>query len=856
MFPPVKQKSPFSSVRRVALLVSSVVAAHAALPPEKLAQLPPASPAPVDFARDIQPIFEASCVQCHARGKAKGGFSLETRADFMEGGDAGAPAKAGKSAESLVIEMISGLDPEILMPKKGKKLTAPQVAVFRAWIDQGLPWPKEITFFKHEPANLRSRELAELVVPQPVAADATLFANPVDRFVDASFAKNKVAWPKLVDDRTFARRVWLDAIGVLPPPAELEAFLADTSTTRRAQLVQRLLGDNQRYAEHWLTFWNDMLRNDYKGTGYIDGGRKVITDWLYTALARNERYDRFVAELINPGSAAEGFANGIVWRGAVNASMVPPMQAAQGVAQVFLGVNLKCASCHDSFINEYTLKDSYGLAAIYANGPLEIAECDKPTGHIGQVKFLYEELGLIDAKADSATRKRQLADVITGRKNGRLPRTIVNRVWQRFMGYGLVEPVDEMDKAAWSPALMDWLAEDLVAHQFDLKHLMARILTSRAYQLPAVNIGEAEADYVFRGPGVKRLSAEQFSDALMTLTGMRYPKTDAKVNRGVALRRAKTESLPLTPRWIWSVAGAEVKTKPVAVTFRRTVTLAEAPAEASLTITADNTYNVMVNGKSVASATKRTSTDFDVIDLKSSLKKGENVITVAAVNWTPDGVSPVAPAAVGPDGKAIAADPEAAFLEFPHDADTPAGVLLYARVRGAGGAVMDFVSDASWSVTVRKKELGTAVELGGVDLAPWRVGPHFLELAAAGKDTSPVERASLVAADPLMAALGRPNREQVMTVRQGVATTLQALELTNGSTLAVLLKQGAEKVLTDAPTDSGALVTSLYRQALSRPPTPAEQSAAVQLIGSPAKSEGVQDLLWALAMLPEFQLIY
>ena len=380
-------------------LVGSVPVAQAALTPDQVAQLPPAAQVPVDFARDIRPIFEASCVQCHARGKNKGSFSLETRQDFVEGGETGVPALAGKSAESLVVAMISGLDPESVMPKKGKTLTKDQVAVFRAWIDQGMVWPKEINFHKHEPANLRPRELADIAVP-PSALPA--LENPIDRFVDAGFAQNQIAWPAPVDDRTYARRVWLDTIGLLPPAAELEAFVAEVGADKRARLVQRLLGDHQRYAEHWLSFWNDLLRNDYKGTGYIDGGRKPITGWLYTALARNRPYNAFVAELVNPGTEAEGFANGITWRGTVNASMVPPMQAAQSVAQVFLGVNLKCASCHDSFINEYTLKDAYGLASIYANGPLEIAECDKPTGHLGQVKFLYEEIGLIDARADAA----------------------------------------------------------------------------------------------------------------------------------------------------------------------------------------------------------------------------------------------------------------------------------------------------------------------------------------------------------------------------------------------------------------------------------------------------------------------
>ncbi len=418
---------PFRSLAAASFLA---VSASAKLPPELAAQLPPAATRPVDFAKDIQPIFEASCVQCHARGKNKGNFSLETKKDFLIGGDNGAPAVAGKSGESIVVELISGLDPESVMPKKGKKLTRDQVAIFRAWIDQGMPWPESITFFKHEPANLKTNEglFAKLdsLGPRPssVASSSTrpgtaaVPGNPVDRIVDTYFAKNKITWGHPVDDRTFARRAWLDTVGLLPPPAELEAFLADRAADKRAKLVQRLLSDNQRYAEHWLTFWNDMLRNDYKGPGYTDGGRKQLTSWLYTALARNLPYDRFVAELLDPGAESEAFTNGILWRGAVNASMVPPMQASQGIAQVFLGVNLKCASCHDSFINEYTLNDSYGLASIYANGPLEIAECDKPTGHIARVKFLYEELGAIDPKADAATRKRQLADVLTGRKNG------------------------------------------------------------------------------------------------------------------------------------------------------------------------------------------------------------------------------------------------------------------------------------------------------------------------------------------------------------------------------------------------------------------------------------------------------
>jgi hypothetical protein len=708
-------------------------------------------------------------------------------------------------------------------------------------------WPEEITFFKHEPANLRPRDL-------PAVLSKPGFENPIDRFVDAYFAKNKITWGKPVDDRTYARRVWLDAIGILPPPAELERFVADRATDKRTRLVQRLLADNQRYAEHWLTFWNDMLRNDYKGTGYTDGGRKQITSWVYTALARNLPYDQFVAQLINPGAEAEGFANGILWRGAVNASMVPPMQAAQGIAQVFLGVNLKCASCHDSFINEYTLNDSYGLASIYANGPLEIAECDKPTGHIAKVKFLYDELGEIDGRADPTQRRQQLVDVITGRKNGRLPRTIVNRLWQRFVGYGLVEPVDEMDKPAWLPELMDWLAEDLVAHGYDLKHTMTQMLTSRAYQLPAVNLGETTEHYVFRGPAFRRLTAEQFSDAILAVAGLTHSKLDGKLNRLAALN-STNDRLPLEPKWIWGAADAHIKARPATFVFRRTVTLAAAPTEAHFAISADDNYVIRINGKAAGTSAKRNSTYADWLDVKSQLRTGENTIEITVANLPPD------------DGRLASFATDARG-----DPDSPAGLIVYARVR-TQDEIMDFVSDHTWTVLTRKepvvvpgappvvsepdpgREVGPAIELGGVELAPWKLGQHFLEIARAPKDTLPVQRASLVAADPLMAALGRPNREQVVTVRQSTPTTLQALELTNGATLAKLLKQGTDKIVATNPISSSALIDSLYLQTLSRKPTPAEQKVALQLVGSPAKCDGIEDLLWALTMLPEFQLI-
>jgi hypothetical protein len=224
-------------------------------------------------------------------------------------------------------------------------------------------------------------------------------------------------------------------------------------------------------------------------------------------------------------------------------------------------------------------------------------------------------------------------------------------MWGQFFGRGLVEPRDDMEQSAWNPDLLDWLAEDLVRNRYNLKRTMEVILTSQAYQLPAIDMTpKSNEAYVFRGPFVRRLTAEQFRDAVAQITG------------------------------VWQ----------------------EKPAFPAVTNQA---------------------------------------------------------------------------------------------------------------------------------------------------------RASLAPADPLATAMGRPNREQVVTTRPTEATTLQALELTNGETLASILERGA-RVLANAHVAETELVEHLYEEALGRPPTPPECQTALELSGRPLRLDGVEDLLWSIAMLPEFQLIY
>src|SRR5262249_2505981 len=277
--------------------------------------------------------------------------------------------------------------------------------------------------------------------------------------------------------------------------------------------------------------WNELLRNDYAGTGYIAGGLKQISAWLYQSLIDNKRYDQFVRELISPTGDSEGFIRGIRWRGNVNASQIVELQFSQNVSQVFFGINMKCASCHDSFIDTWKLEDAYSLAAVAAGAPWEIHRCDKPLGRKASRGFVFPRLGTIDAKAPKAKRLEQLAGLVTHEKNGRFTRTMANRLWQRFLGRGIVHPVDVMANPPFDADLLDYLGVYLSDNKYDLKKLMGHVVTSRAYQSkPAIRKKEESGEsHVFRGPELKRMTAEQFLDAIWQVTATAPQKAAAPV---------------------------------------------------------------------------------------------------------------------------------------------------------------------------------------------------------------------------------------------------------------------------------------------------------------------------------------
>lgn len=813
-----------------------------------------AAPAPVDFAHEVVPILQKRCAKCHAGTQRKGGFSINTRQGVIAGGDEGAAVVPRKSAESPLIERVTSEDAGLRMPPEGDRLTREQVELLSRWIDLNLPWEDGFAFGK----SLRQAPLPPRRPPVPDGPSVVALKNPIDRFLHGYFEQHTVASGEVAPDAVFARRASFDLIGIGPSPAELEAFLSDARPDKRERFVDRLLDDRMGYAAHWITFWNDLLRNAYHGTGFIDGGRLQITGWLYEALLDNRPYDRFVRELVNPvpGVGAEGFIYGIKWRGTVNESQRREIQAAQSVAQVFLGTNLKCASCHDSFVNHWKLTDAYALASVFAEKPLELHRCDHPIGVQSSVAFLYPQLGAIDGAAPEADRRRQLAELLTHRDNGRLARTIVNRLWAKLFGRGLVEPLDNMDAEPWHQDLLDFLAADLADHGYDLKRTLRLLATSRAYQRPGIGLDhEGRPDNsVFRGPLVKRLSAEQFVDTVYALTET-WPicstsmlRRDGRGQYGqlrdllataakLEPRHPGDERTPLSrARWVWKEGNVEASEKQE-LHLRRTWKLAERPSHGVATFAANAPFELWVNGKSVANVPDGTVPV--QVNISEHLKADENVIALKVTR----------------------------AVETPN----PPGVIgeVFA-LNERGRRLLILSTDAEWSVSETAADSWLkpdfeaagwrqATELGEVASPPWNLAQRIASGEISIQDRSELPatfriRAALTPLDGLQSALGRPNREQVVSSRDAAPTMLQALELTNGVTLGGYLAQGAAKYRS-AGGNPGELIDRVYRVALTRAPSEEERRLALETLGATLETETIEDLLWTICMLPEFQLV-
>jgi hypothetical protein len=380
------------------------------------------------------------------------------------------------------------------------------------------------------------------VVPDTRPVPEVRTNNFIDQFVAEKLQRLHIPASDPADDATFLRRVFLDVIGVIPTSTEARQFLNNRDPDKRAKLVEILL-QRPEYADFWALYWGDHLNNT-KQLLY-NKGPYTFTIWLNQIFRNNVPYDKFARMLItSTGNTYD----------APEVSFYPEMKKepdrASTTTQLFLGVSIECARCHNHPFEHWTRDDFNGMAAFFSQ-----IRFKEPSGPRNNEKSLYLDfkrqyqdpdtkreipprpLNGSVMKSDEWTDRRELlADWITSPNNPYFARTLVNRMWRNFMGRGLVEPVDDF-RATNPPTnapLLEVLAKDFVGHGYDLHHLIRRITSSATYQLSSIPVERNKRDKMaYSRYYVRRLTAEQMLDSIVLSTGVpekfrsQYPGTRA-----------------------------------------------------------------------------------------------------------------------------------------------------------------------------------------------------------------------------------------------------------------------------------------------------------------------------------------
>jgi hypothetical protein len=363
--------------------------------------------------------------------------------------------------------------------------------------------------------------------------------NYIDRLIDAKLQRLKIQPSPAVDDTSFLRRVSLDLKGQLPTPEEVQAFTASPSKTKRSETIDKLIA-SPAYVDHWTLKWGDLLQNSRKYLG--EKGAFEFREWIRDSIAQNKPYDRMVREmLMSNGSSYENPAANFY---RVTRDPKPTMEK---TTQVFLGVRMVCAQCHDHPFERWTQNQYYEMAAFFSAVGLrpgyEVGEeilydqrqdynmKHPKDGRVMNPRFILPASwsGAGDPPTD-ARRRQAYAEWLTATDNPFFAKSTVNRVWSYFFGRGIIDPVDDIraSNPPSNPALLDALAKEFIDHNFDLRHLMRTIANSRTYQASVATSEWNEKDGEnFSHAIPRRLSAEELMDALALATGVRpaFPET-------------------------------------------------------------------------------------------------------------------------------------------------------------------------------------------------------------------------------------------------------------------------------------------------------------------------------------------
>ncbi len=570
----------------------------------------PRRASPIQFNRDIRPILSNRCFKCHGPDLKKAGLNLRTQetatGELKSGHAAIVP---GKSAASELIARVSQGDAGQRMPPKGEPLTKVEIDRLKAWIDQGAKYEKHWAYVK--PVRPALPQVKDLKWPR----------NPIDAFVLARLEQEGLTPTPEADRAVLLRRVSFDLTGLPPTPAEVEAFLNDTSPDAYEKAVDRLLA-SPHYGEHQARFWLDYAR--YADTnGYEKDNRRTIwpyRDWVINAFNRDLPFDQFTIEqlagdLLPKATLEQKIATGFHRNTMVNTEggiddeefrVAAVVDRVNTTMEVWLGTTLGCAQCHNHKFDPFTTKEYYALLAFFnstadrgrsnapeigAGSPFFAAEAERLRARVARLERAESAMGLVcgipglqvnqhqarDAQHALAALKpgttlvmQELARPRTTRvmirgnhrttgeevkpgvpaalhplppgqplnrlglahwlvdpDNPLVGRVMMNRVWARIFGKGLVETSEDFGTQGdlpTHPELLDFLATEWAERKWSLKAMLKLIVTSATYRQASRVTAELQHRDPYnrlfaRGPRL-RLDAEMVRDNALAISGL------------------------------------------------------------------------------------------------------------------------------------------------------------------------------------------------------------------------------------------------------------------------------------------------------------------------------------------------
>jgi hypothetical protein len=402
------------------------------------------------------------------------------------------------------------------------------------------------------------------VLPGAIAKPPAFGPSVINQAIQSEWKRHSIVPAPPADDARFLRRAFLDITGTIPSAEVTASFLADRSPDKRTRLISELL-ESPRYAEYWAQYWDNVMIGKMLRNPLVD--RAAFRDWLRNQFAQNSPWNRMAFDIIaaqginSTGGSYARMAGGRTAadkdrernedagkvNGAVNfvlKSIRTPADLSGNVSRIFMGVQIQCAQCHDHKTEKWTQNDFRKFTACFTEArpvPIEARQGGiqrvelRDTANVRRMPKKLAEAGkeyqnqpptALDGTdlSSSPVKRRALAEWITAPQNRWFAEALVNRMWAHFTGRGFVEPIDDFrpSNPALMPELLKQMADDFVAHGYDLKHLIRTITATQVYQLssaPAKVPEGAENTYWSRYK-LKPMGPEVLLDSLVKATGL------------------------------------------------------------------------------------------------------------------------------------------------------------------------------------------------------------------------------------------------------------------------------------------------------------------------------------------------